>query len=189
MKTQAIVAWIIVLIILDQAIKILIFNFFGEIHFEIIPSLIEFKPTFNVKHSWVNTLLNKNFGINVGFLPHVILYFLIGILLPMYFSYFRHKVVNNKKLIDIATIFLMAAILCALIGNIIWKNGTLDFVYLKPLFVFDLKDVFSDFGVVVFLIYAIKNRDRLKGSVKFRDVYLNTKFRLKEMMNKTNASN
>ncbi len=188
MKTQTIITWILILVIIDQSIKIIIYNFYGEINFDIIPSLIEFKPTFNVKHSWVNTLLNKNFGINVGLLPHVILYLLIGILVPMYFSYFRNKIFNNKKLIDIATIFMMAAILCALIGNIIWKKGTLDFIYLKPLFVFDLKDIYSDFGVVIFLIYAFKNRDRLTGSMKIRDVYLDTIFRLKKIRNKTNSS-
>ena len=188
MKTQTIIAWILILVFIDQTIKIIIYNFYGEIHFEIIPSLIEFKPTFNVKHSWVNGLLNKNFGINVGFLPHVILYLLIGILVPMYFSYFRNKVAYNKKLIDTATIFMMAAILCALIGNIIWKKGTLDFIYLKPFFVFDLKDVYSDFAVVVFLIYAFKNRNRLTGSMRIRDVYLDTKFRLKEVRKRTSAS-
>jgi lipoprotein signal peptidase len=180
MKTQTILTWILILIILDQAIKILIYNLFGEIHFEIIPSLIEFKPTFNVQHSWVNTLLNKNLGINVGLLPHIILYLLIGILVPMYFSYFRNNIPHNKKLMDIAIIFIMAAILCALIGNIIWKKGTLDYIYLKPMFVFDLKDVYIDFGIVLFLLYALKNREQLTKVAKIRDVYMDTKNRLKK---------
>jgi len=77
---------------------------------------------------------------------------------------------------------MMAAILCALIGNIIWKNGTLDYIYLKPLFVFDLKDSYSDIGIILFLIYAFKNRVQLKliHQLKIRDVYLDTKFRLKK---------
>ncbi len=186
MKTQTIITWILILVIIDQMIKIIIYNFYGEINFEIIPSLIEFKPTFNVKHSWINSLLNKYFGINVGFLPHVILYLLIGILVPMYFSYFRNKVTYNKKLIDTATIFMMAAILCALIGNIIWKKGTLDFIYLKPFFVFDLKDVYSDFGVVIFLVYALKNRKHLEQSikgVKIIEVFMETKNRFKVRRN------
>lgn len=106
MTMKNIVTWILILIVIDQSIKILIYNLFGEIHFEIIPSLLEFKPTFNVKHSWVNTLLDKNLGINVGLLPHVILYILIGILIPMYFSYFRNNISANKKLIEIAIVFL-----------------------------------------------------------------------------------
>jgi len=175
MKTRNIIAWILILIFIDQTIKVLINIYFIETHFEIIPSLIEFKPTFNVRHSWVNNLLNDNFGINVGMIPHIILYMIIAILVPMYFSYFKYKISHNKKLIDVATIFLMTAVLCALIGNIIWAKGTLDYIYLIPLFVFDLKDVYSDCGVVVFLIYVFKNRiefEQLKKGMQL-SVYIN----------------
>ncbi len=184
MKTRNIIIWILLLITLDQAIKILIHNLFRDIHFEIIPSLFEFKPTFNTRHSWVNTLLNKNLGINIGLLPHILLYLLIGILLPLYFSYFRSKIPFDKKLIGIAIVFIVAAIICALSGNIIWKNGTLDYIYLKPLFIFDLKDMYVDFGIVAFLFYAIKNRVQLEKTLKgvsVKDVFLDTKNRLKEI--------
>ncbi|MFO7657113.1 MAG: signal peptidase II [Bacteroidales bacterium] len=187
MKTQNIIVWVLILITIDQAIKILIHDLYGDIHFEIIPSLFEFKPTFNVKHSWINTLLNKNFGVNVGLIPHVILYILIGIFIPMFFSYFRNIIPAGKKLIDISIVFMMSAVLCALIGNIIWKNGTLDYIYLKPLFVFDLKDLYSDLGIITFLIYAFKNRgqfEKLTKEMKIRDVYIDTKNRLREINTK-----
>jgi hypothetical protein len=179
MKTRIVIYWILILIVIDQSIKIIINTYFGDCRFEIIPSLIEFIPTFNAKHSWVNTLLNENFGIDVGLLPHIILYLLIGILITVYFSYLRHNIPNNKKLIDASIIFLMATLFCALIGNLIWKNGTLDYIYLKPLFVFDLKDLYSDFGVALFLIYAFKNRNLLKNRIKTRDVFLYAKNKLK----------
>jgi len=181
MKTKTIIAWIFILILIDQSIKILINIYFRGIYFAIVPSLIEFKPTFNVQHSWVNTLLNKNLGMNVGLFPHVILYLLIGILVPMYFSYFRNNILHNKKIIEIATVLMMAAIICALIGNIIWAKGTLDYIYLKPLFVFDLKDLYIDFGILTFLLYALKNREQLTKVPKIRDVYMDTKDRLKKI--------
>lgn len=186
MKTRNIIAWILILIFIDQFIKILINIYFGNTHFEIIPSLIEFKPTFNERHSWVNNLLDDNFGINVGLIPHVILFILIGIFLPMFFSYFRNNIPADKKLIDIAIVFMMAAVLCALIGNIIWQKGTLDYIYLKPLFVFDLKDVYIDCGVVMILIYVLKNRKQLESikDLKIRDVYMDTKNRLREVRTK-----
>ena len=190
MKTQKVITWIIILVIIDQAIKILIHNVYGDIHFDIIPNLIEFKPTFNVKHSWVNSLLNKNFGINIGLAPHVILYLMIGFLVPLYFSYFRNKISSDKTIIDIATIFMMAAIVCALIGNIVWTKGTLDYIYLKPWFVFDLKDVYIDFGIVMFLVYAFKNRMQLEQSTKgakVKVVYMETINRIKEKKNQKNA--
>jgi lipoprotein signal peptidase len=177
MKTRTVILWILILIVIDQSIKIILNTYFGECQFEIIPSFIEFNPTFNVNHSWVNTLINNNFGINVGLWPHIILYLFIGVLIPIYFSYFRNIMPDNRKLIDLATIFLMAALLCAFIGNLIWKNGTLDYIYLKPLFVFDLKDLYIDFGVALFLIYSFKNRTQYKP-IKTRDVFLYVKNRL-----------
>ena len=189
MKIRAIIIWIFILIIIDQLIKILIYNFYLELNFEIIPSILEFRPSFNIKHSWINSLLSKNAGINVGLLPHVVLYLLIGFLIPMYFSYFRNNIARNKKLIDIALIFLMATIVCALIGNIMWNKGTLDYVYLKSFFVFDLKDFYADLGVAFFLFYAFRNRKQLElmKNVKMKDVYRETKFRLNEIRN-NNAS-
>lgn len=177
MKTRRVILWILILVVIDQTIKIIIDTYFGECQFEIIPSLLEFNPTFNVKHSWVNTLLNNNFGINVGLWPHIIMYLFIGVLIPIYFSYFRNNMPYNKKLIDAATIFIMAALLCALIGNLIWKKGTLDYIYLKYLFVFDLKDLYIDFGVALFLIYTFKNRTQHKP-IKTRNVFLYVKNRL-----------
>ncbi len=186
MKIRNVIIWILVLIIIDQTIKIVIYNFYGEVNFDIIPSLIEFKPTFNVKHSWVNTLLNKNLGINIGVVPHVTLYLIIAVIVPMVFSYFRNKIPDDKKIVDIATIFMMAAIVCALLGNIAWTKGTLDYIYLKPLFVFDLKDVYIDLGLVIFLIYVFKNRTQLEQctkGVKVTDIYKETMIRFKEMRN------
>lgn len=101
---------------------------------------------------------------------------------PMYFTYLRERVCKDEKLIDIATIFMTSAIVCALIGNTIWIKGTLDYIYLKHWFVFDLKDVFVDVGVVIFLIYAFKNRIALDQAVKrtkVKDVYLETINRFK----------
>lgn len=175
MKTRKIITWILILILIDQFVKLIIYNLLSDVRFELIPNLIEFKPTFNTKHSWVNSLLNKSFGINVGLIFHVILYVFLGISLPMYFSFLREKIAMDNKLIDIATIFMTSAIVCALLGNIVWTKGTLDYIYLKSLFVFDLKDVFVDIGVVFFLVYAFKNRVALDKSVKktkIKDIYI-----------------
>ncbi len=178
MKTRTILLWIFILVGLDQAIKIIIHTFFGDIRFEIIPSLLDFKPTFNAKHSYVNVLLNKNLGINVGLLPHVILYVTLGILITAYFSYFKKIIANNKKLIDASYIILFAGLICALIGNLIWQNGTLDYIFLIPFFVFDFKDAFVDIGVFLFLLYAVKNRKQM-NEVKTKDVVLFVRSSLK----------
>lgn len=178
MKTRTVILWILILITIDQLIKIIIITYFGDYQFEIIPSFIEFKPTFNEKYSYVNTLLNKHFGINVGLLPHLFLYLFLGILISAYLFYFRKNVKSNTKLLDTAIIFLVAIASCALIGNLLWKKGILDYIYLKPLFVFDLKDTYGDVFIILFILYAIKNKTELKP-IKTRDVFLFAKNRLK----------
>ena len=140
MKTQEIILWTLLLIIIDQVIKIITNSYFLESHFDIIPSLIELKPTFNDKHSYFNSLLNRYSNLNIGLEIHLSLFLIAEIVILTLYSFFR-SFSDNIKLLDIAIIFQMAGMICALIGNLIWENGTLDYIYLKPLFIFDLKDI------------------------------------------------
>src|SRR5690554_4447980 len=73
MKTQEIILWTLLLIIIDQVIKIIINSYFLESHFD-IPSLIELKPTFNDKHSYFNSLLNRYSNLNIGLEIHLSLF-------------------------------------------------------------------------------------------------------------------
>ncbi len=173
MKVRTIISWVFVLIIIDQAIKIIINTFFLETRFEIIPSLLEFKPVFNGHHSYVNSLLYNKYHINIGLWPHIILFLFLEIIVLIFYSCFKN-ISNKTKLLDIALIFQLAGWVCALIGNLIWEKGTLDYIYLKPLFVFDLKDVYMNCFVVLFLIYTNKNRVQI-STLKIRDIIIHTK--------------
>ncbi len=177
MKTRTVILWIFVLVATDQAIKIIINTHFVDEHFVLIPSLVEFKPTFNDKHSFANVLLNRYLNINVGLLPHLVLFLFIGTAISSYFFYLRNNINKGARIIDTSIIFLFAGIICALIGNLIWEKGTLDYVYLKPLFVFDLKDVYGDIGAILLLLYATMNYKQLRP-VKSKDVFLYVKKRL-----------
>jgi len=178
MRLRKIIFWIFLLIVIDQAIKIVINTFFLEVQFEIIPSLFEFKPTFNDKHSYVNALLYKYFNMNLGLWFHIILFLSAQIIILILYGCLRDNISENKKLLDVAIIFQIAAVICALIGNLIWEKGTLDFMYLKPLFVFDLKDLYLNSFAILFLIFTHKNRTKIK-TVKFKDivVYVENKFK------------
>jgi len=179
MKAQKIICWILLLIVLDQTIKIIINSFFLETQFDIIPSLFEFAPTFNDKHSWVNYLFYENFNVNMGLWFHIILFLFIGIIVSTFYGYCRNNIVENKKLLDATFIFFTAGFVCALIGNLIWEKGTLDFIYLKPLFVFDLKDLYINCCFIpLFLIYANKNREQIR-TIKIKNVIDYIKEKLK----------
>ena len=170
MKLRTIIFWIFILIIVDQTIKIIIYSFFLESQFEIIPSLFEFKPFFNDKHSYINSLIYKNFNFDIGFWPHIIFFLFGEIAILFLYDFLRNNIFEYKKLLDTAFIFQMSGMICVLIGNLIWKKGTLDYIYLKPLFIFDLKDLYLNCFAVTFLVYAHKSRTRLKV-LKMKDYF------------------
>ncbi len=178
MKKQQILFWIIFLIAIDQAVKIVINAYFLDVNFEIIPGLLEFKPVFNSKHSYLNSLLYKHLNINLGFWFHILLFLLTqGIFLVLY-GFLKNNSTVNKKLLDAGMVFQLSGFACALIGNIIWKNGILDFIYLKPLFVFDFKDIYLDCFAVLFLIFVHKNKKQMKQLKKQNLIqYLKTKLK------------
>jgi hypothetical protein len=183
MKAQKFIFWIFILILADQILKIVINAFFFNYHFEIIPPSLEFKPIFNDKHSCINSLFYHHFGVNSGLLFHVVLYaFFAGIMMVLYL-YFRHNITTHIRLLNISMIFLFAGIACALIGNLIWGKGTLDFIYLKPLFIFDLKDIYANAAAILFLTYAMKNKDYLK-QIKMKEISMYLKRTLKQYINR-----
>jgi len=171
LSIRKIIFYICLLIVIDQAIKIVIYSFFMEVRIEIIPSLFEFFPYFNDKHSYVNSLLFKYFNINLGFMLHLGLYlFILFLLLPSLWLTFRTTIHENKKLLDVAFSVGIAATICSITGNLIWQKGTLDYIYLKPLFVFDLKDLYVNCFLILFLVYAFKNRVQLKNVKSLKNV-------------------
>lgn len=181
MKKQHILFWIFFLIAIDQAVKIVINTYFLDAHFEIIPGLLEFKPVFNSKHSYLNSLLYKHFNINLGFWFHILLFlFAQGIFLVLY-GFLKNNSTFNKKLLDAGMVFqlYLSGFVCAVIGNIIWKNGILDFIYLKPLFIFEFKDVYLNCFAVLFLIFVYKNKKQMEH-LKMRDITQYSKNKLNQ---------
>lgn len=161
MKIKIALTWIVFLVLLDQGIKLIIYHYYVDTHFEIIPSLLEFTVVFNDKHSYLNSLLNKYFSLNLGLAIHLVIFILSAIVILAVYRCFR-KVFEYKKLLDYAIVFQMAGIICGLIGNLIWEKGTLDYIYLKPLFVFDLKDLYVNCFVILFLISVLKNKKSME---------------------------
>jgi lipoprotein signal peptidase len=51
------VFWICFLVIVDQTIKMIINKYYLDINISIIPSLLEFRPTFNDKYNYLGSLV------------------------------------------------------------------------------------------------------------------------------------
>ena len=168
MKTRTVLLWAIALFVIDQVVKIIINRYFIDVRFDIIPPLFYFRPKFNHNYSYVNEL----FSFGMGFWTHLILRCFVAILLVIIYDLFK-TISNNAKIINIAFIFAFASLSCSLVDTIFW-GGSLDFIYLKPLFIFDLKDLYSNVFIILFLCYFFKNRKYFK-TIKNKDIILHYK--------------
>lgn len=145
---------VIILILLDQIIKIVIYNFYLDSRFQIIPGLLDFHPKFNQYYSYMNERLNNYDIINLSLIYHII--FIIIMEFIIIFLYRNAKKRNIiTQYMKIGFIFFQAGYICALIGYF-WKEGCLDYIYLKPLFIFDLKDIYIFLFVSLFIFHSIK---------------------------------
>ena len=162
MKKRIIICWICFMIILDQLVKIIIYHHLLDVQFEIIPSLLEFSPTFNNKYNYLNALLNLYLQINMPF-GVLITAFLIGsIALLVIYDYLK-SMDKKTRLLDMVFIFWLSGSSCTLIGWLFWDEGVLDYIYLKPLFIFDLKDLYIDCFICLLLVFLHKNKQDWKS--------------------------
>lgn len=105
----------------------------------------------------------------MGFWMHILIFALAEyIILTLYFS--LKRITDKTRLLDIAISFQIAGLISALISNIFWEKGVLDYIYLKPLFIFDLKDLYTNLFTVLLCIFLFKNKEKLK-TVTFKDLF------------------
>jgi hypothetical protein len=126
-----------------------------EYNFGIIPFLFEYKPHFNNRGTYLLNLLNINMSIGIN-----IAYYTFFQCLMIFFYISLRKAKNSTKLFDFAFIFYQAGFMCFILGYILWNKGCLDYIYLRPLFVFDLKDIYLSCFVCLFFIFLYKKRVR-----------------------------
>lgn len=156
--------WLLILVLttIEQGIKIFINQKFLNSNITLLSSWIYFKPVFNRDYSWINSLFKL--GVSKWF--HIILVSLLLLIIVLFFNYlvFNKKV---KPLVLIAFVFLISGSICSLIDKIFW-NGSLDYIYVKGFFTFDLKDVYINIftGLILYMIltnyYNINNINERK---------------------------
>jgi len=140
-------------------VKIVIDRHFLNVRFDIIPPLFYFRPKFNHDYSWVNNI----FGLGMGFWAHIVMFCFVSVIMVVLYDLFK-TISGNAKIINIAFIFWFSAAFCFLIGTI-FLGGCLDYIYLKPLFIFDLKDLYVNAFSILFLYYFFRNRKMLNKEI------------------------
>ena len=141
----------LILMVIDQGIKIIIKLKFFHNYFEIIPNFLSFNPIINTDGSW----LNARFNFNVSF-PILIL--VNGISLLLFIEIYRYFKAKGTKSFwgDMCFIFIFAGALCSLIDKVFY-GGSLDFIGISDLFIADIKDIYINLGLLFFIMVTYKS--------------------------------
>lgn len=141
---------IAVMVIIEQGIKLIIRNYQGP-EVTLLGNFVYFRPTHNTYYSWFNSML----GFENTRTFHITLTLMLLVLSIIVFRY-----VNKRKGVKLEAslleIFLVSGIICSLIDRVFW-GGSLDYIGLRGMFVFDLKDVYLSTFQVLGLLLAIKH--------------------------------
>lgn len=155
---------ITLLVIIDQIIKLIVKEYYG-IKIPIMEDILYFMPTQNTDYSWVNSL----FELGLGRVFHIILVEIVLIFGYYVFKYLQYKI-DEHLWINILKIFFMSGAICSLIDKIFW-NGSLDYVLLDGLFIFDLKDCYLYVFTVIISILLLKNW-RVMSIIQGKDIIM-----------------
>ena len=139
------------LILTDQFIKLVIWVFFFNVRFSIIPGVISFYPVINTFLSWFAFYLP--FTVNPFFLYLSNIATFIFIL----YLYNRHKqqTTEVKTCVKIVYMLAVAGCICSFVDKIFY-GGSIDYIYLESFFVLDLKDLYiiiAEIGVLLALVF------------------------------------
>lgn len=144
---------IIILILIDQSIKIIISNFFicKELYFK---KIIGFLPYLNESQlSIFNNEINLNLDITILSLINLLL---IAALICFYFILKKCSNKSSIKYLNIMFVFLLSGTLCSFIDKQFY-GGSLDYLVFGSIII-DLKDIYLLIGFCFYLIWAIKTK-------------------------------
>ncbi|HKK58995.1 MAG TPA: signal peptidase II [Salinivirga sp.] len=146
--------WIIMLLGLDQAIKIYLFGLdWQTISIPIIDPVFYFDPSHNTAGSYLWVLLGLE---NVKTLPHVLFVSVLAFLLFEYWRFYTTKRPISFWGKGFVHLFLVGA-LANVVDNI-FHGGSLDYITIRPFYTFDLKDMFITMAELFVLIEVIDQK-------------------------------
>lgn len=144
---------VLILVTIEQVIKIVINNNFLDKKFPILPPFLYFDPMFNRHYSWFNSMLQ----LGIGKWMHISIVAIMSILIYLFYQYLN-KQFGTNKIINIMYGFIFSGAICSLIDKIFW-NGSLDYILVNGFFTFDLKDVYINiFNGLLILLFLSKNK-------------------------------
>lgn len=147
---------VIILTLIDQLIKLILYKFLGNGEIYIPGSMYVIRI---VKNEQINALFNI-IGVS---LPAWITTFarIFTLVFVWFFLKYCKRKYGRDIYLTLAEIFTFAMIVSALIDSTIW-GYTLDFIVFRGLQAIDIKDIYAQIGVGSLFVYLIKNEYYLK---------------------------
>ncbi len=161
---------VIALIAIEQFIKIIINSRFLDKTYPILAPYLYFEPLFNRHYSWFNSMLN----LGISRWLHILLVAVMSIAILLFYKYIL-KEHGAIRIVNIMFAFVFAGAICSLIDKIFW-DGSLDYILVKGLFTFDLKDVYINVfnGLLILSLFSsnkriqeLSERDLLKDFMRY----------------------
>lgn len=162
LKSNKIFLIILVLIIIEQGLKLLI-RITGnmEASYELIHNWLYFNPVLNTLGSWGAS----RFGLTLGITAFLIINI---IAIPLVLQIYRFYIKENTPSFWVSNAFILcfSGIICSMIDKMFF-GGSLDFIMLKNLFVADIKDFYITLSIGCLLVeLLLQNMPDSKSSIK-----------------------
>lgn len=152
MKNYKRAIWIftLILIVIEQGIKVVININYLEANIPILAPWVYFKPMFNRDYSWLNSMLQ----LGVGKWVHIMIVSAIILMVFLFYNFVSMRL-ETTLLVDSTFALLFSAAICSLIDKVIW-DGSLDYIFINGFFTFDLKDVYINIciGLVLLILFT-----------------------------------
>ena len=155
---------IIILVMIDQFVKLIISSLFINDEYNIIGDALRFHPIQNTHLSFAGNYINffSSMWVLIVLNIIVILVFISG------YMFYKSKKRKDTLIVNIIMISGLSGCICSLIDKILW-GGSLDFLQIPQLFTFDLKDCYLSVAITLFLIIGLMHNKEIsvKEYLKF----------------------
>lgn len=138
------------LIVIDQAVKLFILNFYMGKDITLLPNILHLSPFQNTNLSWIANIFN--YKPSVILMVSLDVFFMIFIFIA--YRYLLYLSERGKIYTKGLFFFMFAGICCSFIDDALW-GGSLDFIRLFNWFTFDFKDVYLTIGEVFLFLWAV----------------------------------
>lgn len=140
----------IILIVIDQVVKIIIKNFFMYTKLY-LKGVVGFFPYLNTSQL---SMFNNEMHMNLNYWKLIIINIIaIGILVGLYIILKRGSKEKSIKYLNKMFVFLFSGIVCSLIDKIFW-GGSLDY-FLIGSQVMDIKDLYLLLGFCFYVVWVL----------------------------------